>query len=250
MADQKSNMLKVLTKTFNDNKISIIDDPERKTKIYPAKETLESMGYVNYNKLVSKYVPDDQKLLGNAFENSAFQGHSLKLRANSVLITQKGLDLILMQSKKPIAKQFREWLCDVLETIRTKDSIATVHNYNMHSEKELQKNFIRWLNKYFKHVPRTIGSWRNDMSQDEVKEMMQMGMLKGTPDIMIHKQYKKHIGLAVELKNPNGRGLVSEDQELMHERLEKEGFKVIVSNDFADLVYLVGTYLHDAENVF
>lgn len=58
-------------------------------------------------------VDEDEKLVGKIFR--AGQGRSV------VMLTEEGVQEVLFQSKKPIAKQFKKKVKEILKTIRLKD---------------------------------------------------------------------------------------------------------------------------------
>ena len=77
-------------------------------------------------------------------------------------------------------------------------------------------------------------------------ESHKKGYRKGSADLLILNLNKKYSGLALEFKNPNSRGIMSEDQSKMMRQYHLNGFKTLVSNDY-DLI--IETILDYFKNV-
>ena len=72
-----------------------------------------------------------------------------------------------------------------------------------------------------------------------------MGYSAGMVDLMIYEHSKDFNGLAIEFKNPNGLGVVSEKQENIKNRLEERGYKYILSDNYDDIIIELNHYLQN-----
>ena len=68
------------------------------------------------------------------------------------------------------------------------------------------------------------------------------GYRAGQPDILILNHTKDYHGLALELKTPNGSGVVSLKQVHYLEDFNKQRFKTIISNDYDEIVIELSNY--------
>ena len=63
------------------------------------------------------------------------------------------------------------------------------------------------------------------------------GYTKGQSDILLPTKSGRKVGLALELKNPGWQGEASEHQKLFLQKLEAEGWHVLVSNCYEDILF-------------
>ena len=68
------------------------------------------------------------------------------------------------------------------------------------------------------------------------------GYTVGMPDLMIYNGNNNFCGLAIELKNSWGTGVVSTQQNEILRKLEDENWLVIVSNDLIDIAETIILY--------
>ena len=63
-----------------------------------------------------------------------------------------------------------------------------------------------------------------------------LGYQKGSPDLIIQNLHKVYSGFAIEFKSPRGYGELSEHQNVMLQEYTNNGFKVLVSNDYDEII--------------
>ena len=69
------------------------------------------------------------------------------------------------------------------------------------------------------------------------------GYQKGTADISILNRHYKYEGFVIELKTPNGTGRL-DDKQVEHLRdMEINGYKVLISNDYSDIILQISDYM-------
>ena len=78
-----------------------------------------------------------------------------------------------------------------------------------------------------------------------VTEGCKKGYLSGSPDLIINNLHKHYTGFAIEFKNPNGKGILSDDQSNMLQKYQNNGFKTIVSNDYDYIIEQLIEYFRD-----
>ena len=75
------------------------------------------------------------------------------------------------------------------------------------------------------------------------------GYIGGQPDIVILNSHKTYNGFALELKTPNGSGVLSGNQADYLQRLRQQNYKVLVSDSYAKIFielldYISNTRIH------
>lgn len=84
--------------------------------------------------------------------------------------------------------------------------------FSILNENSLRKKVISYLKNYY---PKAIivGEFISCLgTTDQRIEAIQRGYQKGTPDIIILNPNRDYNGFAIELKTPNGNGVLSENQ--------------------------------------
>ena len=57
--------------------------------------------------------------------------------------------------------------------------------------------------------------------------------------------HKSYTGFALELKTPNGKGVVSDNQLKMKENYELNGFKTLISNNYDEVITSIIEFMRD-----
>ena len=68
------------------------------------------------------------------------------------------------------------------------------------------------------------------------------GYQKGCCDLMILNNHMDYKGLCIELKNPKGTGIVSEEQLKWLNDMHLNGHKVLISNDYDEILKEIDCY--------
>jgi len=63
-----------------------------------------------------------------------------------------------------------------------------------------------------------------------------MGYQKGACDLFIGNMHLKYTGFAIEFKTPTGCGKLSEEQKMMIQEYENNNYKILVSNDYDEII--------------
>ena len=91
---------------------------------------------------------------------------------------------------------------------------------NINTEKDLHYKVVDYIKKYIKEAIIVPGLGEHQINSTLRTDSYLKGYKGGQPDILLnyHTKYK---GLAIEFKTPNGRGVVSENQENYMKNLEQ-----------------------------
>ena len=162
---------------------------------------------------------------------------------NTIYINESGLYSLILRSKMDKAKEFKRWVTkEVLPSIRKTGKYEfnnrpyKMLTFNINTEYDLHKkvvNFIR--NNYPKAIliP-TLGE--NQINGNMRIKSYNMGYQKGACDLFIGNMHLKYSGFAIEFKTPTGYGKLSEEQEMMLQEYENNNYKILVSNDYDEII--------------
>ena len=160
------------------------------------------------------------------------------------LINEKALYRLAFRSDKKDAVKFTDQVCDIVKQIRLKQyelkpkTISNYHVMYLTNEFELQKNVIVFLRQHEQRHHLNIVVPLGEMQDTKEKRLdaYTLGYNKGQPDILLNNQSIHHVGLIIELKNPNGKGELKPEQCEIIKRYRDDNYKIIVSNDFAEII--------------
>jgi hypothetical protein len=81
---------------------------------------------------------------------------------------------------------------------------------------------------------------------DRRLECWSKGYQKGQPDLIIHQRSGNFSGLAIELKSPTGRGVVSPEQDQWLDDMRLAGYQAVVCDDLQKTIGLIDEFLRKA----
>ena len=100
--------------------------------------------------------------------------------------------------------------------------------FKIENETDLHTKVVSFIKKRY---PNSIFTATLGENQDTCNTYKK-GYLHGFPDLIINNLHKNYTGFAIQLKNPNGKGILSYDQSKMLRQYQNNGFKTLVSNDY------------------
>ena len=216
------------------------------------------LGYSNSRKAINDHVDSEDKITLNDLKSKGNESlpltGNLKSRGNeslpltgnlknTIYINESGLYSLILISKKDKAKEFKRWVTkDVLPSIRKTGKYEfnnrpyKMLTFSINTEYDLHKkvvNFIR--NNYPKAIliP-TLGE--NQINIDMRIKSYNMGYQKGSCDLFIGNMHLKYSGFAIEFKTPVNCGKLSEEQKMMLKEYENNNYKILVSNDYDEII--------------
>lgn len=167
----------------------------------------------------------------------------------ATFVKEPGLYKLIMRSDKKEAVEFQDWICcDVLPSIRKTGRYELNHKpfkmltFKIQTECDLHKKVVNFIRNSFPKA--LISASLGELQTDSKKRVMSYthGYQKGTPDLTIHNLHKHYTGFVIELKTPKGTGELSEHQTAMLEEYKNNGYKVLVSNDYDEIVIELYNY--------
>ena len=125
------------------------------------------------------------------------------------------------------------------------------HKYNdsltfkIENETNLHTKLVSFLKKRYPHSIFSTGLGDNQDSVNKRIDSFKKGYIHGSFDLIVHNFHKHYTGLAIGFKNPNGRGIMSDDQSKMLRQYQNNGFKTLVSNDYDHIIEQLIEYFRD-----
>ena len=157
-------------------------------------------------------------------------------------MNESGLYSLILRSKLESGRAFKRWVTkDVLPSIRKTgryiyDDMSHTYSdsltFKIDNETDLHNKVVSFIKK---RNPNSIFTATLGENQDTSKkriESYKKGYLRGSPDLIINNLHKHYTEFAIEFKNSNGNGVLSDDQSNMLQQYQNNGFKILVSNDY------------------
>ena len=228
--------------TYEGKKLNIIKKDD--DIWFRGKTVANILGYEDTKKAIFKHVDEEDKCSLKRFKSKGDDSSPLTRNAgNTIYINESGLYSLILRSKMDKAKDFQRWVTkEVLPSIRKTGKYEfnnrpyKMLTFNINTEYDLHKkvvNFIR--NNYPKAIliP-TLGE--NQINGNMRIKSYNMGYQKGACDLFIGNMHLKYSGFAIEFKTPTGYGKLSEQQEMMLQEYENNNYKILVSNDYDEII--------------
>ena len=223
---------------------------------FRAKDIALFLGYTNTKQAIIHNIDNDYKTNLDNIEavDRGLWCRPLTVNAkNSVYIKEFGLYQLIFASKKAEAKQFTKWIVeDVIPSIRKtgkyilyEQPILLDKQISLLNEKDLHFKVIDYVRKYYPHALLYAGLGElQDTSQKRIYAKC-AGYMAGQSDIIINNLHKTYNGLTIELKTPNGKGVVHEKQHAFMKMSSINGHKVLLSNDYDEILTEIINYMRD-----
>ena len=211
---------------------------------FRAKTVANILNYSNHRKAIIDHVdPEDKSLLN---EINIGGNESLPLTwndKNSIYINESGLYSLILRSDMDEAKKFKRWVTkEVLPSIRKNGRYELNHKpfkmlaFNIQTEFDLHKKVVNFIRNNYPKALFTATLGENQLSSDMRLRSYNLGYQKGSPDLIIQNLHNVYSGFAIEFKSPIGYGELSEHQNVMLQEYTNNGFKVLLSNDYDEII--------------
>jgi prophage antirepressor-like protein len=160
-------------------------------------------------------------------------------------MTEPGLYELVISSKKPEAKRFRRFVFEeVLPTLRRQGTF-TVRNNQMalFNETDLHESIVKFVRGHYPTVPIIAGLGELQTTEALRLASWAKGYTKGQPDLLLPVKSGRFSGLAIELKTPAYFREPAVTQQLFLDKLAAEGYDVLISSSYNELVVHLVRYL-------
>ena len=227
---------------YDGNKLPIIKKDD--AVWFRAKTVASILGYSNTKKAIFKHVDSEDKCSLNDLKNGGPNlGPSKLPPTNAIYINESGLYSLILKSDMDKAKEFKRWVTkEVLPSIRKTGRFEYNHKpfkmltFNISTEYDLHIKVVNFIRN---HYPKTLlfaSLGENQLNSDMRLRSYKMGYQKGTADLIINNLHMKYSGFAIEFKSPSGFGKLSEEQQMMLQEYENNNYKILVSNDYDEII--------------
>ena len=219
-------------------------------------DVAEILGYSRPRNAIKDHVPDKFK---NTLENLMIASGSTESMLPdrndkiSTFISEAGLYKLVFKSKAKTAEDFSDWVCsEVLPSIRKSGTYSLSGHYSPNDitwaearekavgrEDALHYRAVEYIRTTYPDAETTAGLGEHLQTSHQIKDGFLKGYKGGQPDIMVIRGLPNgnQDVFAIELKNPSGKGKLSQKQKDYHERLlTRCHVKTIVSNSYEEVV--------------
>ena len=211
---------------------------------FRAKTVANILKYSNQRKAIIDHVDSEDKCSLNELK---FRGNdSLPLTwntKNTIYINESGLYSLILRSDMDKAKEFKRWVTkEVLPSIRKTGRYEYNHKpfkmltFNIQTEFDLHKKVVNFIRNHYPKALLNATLGENQINSDMRLRSYNLGYQKGSPDLIIQNLHKVYSGFAIEFKSPRGYRELSEHQNVMLQEYTNNGFKVLVSNDYDEII--------------
>ena len=247
--------MSIIEKVFHyeENEITVIKC--RDEIWFRGKDIAKALGYEKARNAILKHVNDDNKsILEDLRRGPQIRAPFKNEQGGSIFINESGLYSLIFGSKLESAKVFKRWVTsEVLPSIRktgrydycTNHKYSNMLTFKIENETDLHVKVVSFLKKRY---PRSLFTVTLGENQDTVHKRInsfKKGYLRGSPDLIINNLHKHYTGFCIEFKNPKGNGVLSPDQSMILLQYQNNGFKILVSNDYDQIIEQIIEYFRD-----
>jgi len=242
--------------SFNVQCVCVNGDPW-----FRGKDVATMLGYVDTKKAIANNVDSDYKKKLEELRGERESPLDTNAK-NAIFISEPGLYSLIFRSGKSEAKVFTDWVCsEVLPSIRKSGTYSTPGHYSSNDitwtevrekaigrEDALHYRVVEYIRTTYPDAETIAGLGEHLQTSHQIKDGFLKGYKGGQPDIMVLRGLPNgnQDVFAIELKNPDGKGKLSQKQKDYHERLlQKCHVKTIVSNSYEEVV--IALHMHYKE---
>ena len=230
---------------YEENEITVI---KCKDKIwFRGKDIAKALGYEKTRNAILKHVNDDDKsILEDLRRGPQIRAPFKNEQGGSIFINESGLYSLIFGSKLESAKVFKRWVTsEVLPSIRKTGRYSNTLTFKIENETDLHVKVVSFLKKRYPHSLFTVTLGENQDTAFKRIDSFKKGYLRGSPDLIINNLHKHYTGFYIEFKSPKGNGVLSPDQSMMLRQYQNNGFKILVSNDYDQIIEQIIEYFRD-----
>ena len=247
--------MSIIEKVFHyeENEITVIKC--RDDIWFRGKDIAKALGYSIPRKAIREHVDPEDRLSLECLTKGGLKRIPLKNEQKSaIFVNESGLYSLILQSNLESAKELKRWVTkDVLPSIRKtgRYDYCMNHKYNntltfkIENETDLHVKVVSFLKKRYPHSLFTVTLGENQDTVHKRIDSFKKGYLRGSPDLIINNLHKHYTGFCIEFKNPKGNGVLSPDQSMILLQYQNNGFKILVSNDYDQIIEQIIEYFRD-----
>ena len=222
---------------------------------FRGKDIAKALGYEKTRNAILKHVNDDDKsILEDLRRGPQIRAPFKNEQGGSTFINESGLYSLIFGSKLESAKAFKRWVTkDVLPSIRKtgrydycmNHKYSNMLTFKIENETDLHVKVVSFLKKRYHHSLFSASLGENQRTCAMRIKSHRKGYLRGSPDLIINNLHKHYTGFCIEFKSPKGNGVLSPDQSMILLQYQNNGFKILVSNDYDQIIEQIIEYFRD-----
>ena len=246
--------------TYEGKKLNIIKKDD--DIWFRGKTVADILGYLNSRKAINDHVDSKDKCKLNELKSwglnslpltevgendqKSKSNDSLPLTGNlknTIYINESGLYSLILGSKMNKAKDFKRWVTkEVLPSIRKTGRYEFSNKpykmpaFSIKTEYDLHEKVVNFIRNNYPKAILTASLGENQINSNMRIKSYNMGYQKGSPDLIIQNLHLNYSGFAIEFKTPTGYGKLSEEQKMMLQEYENNNYKILVSNDYDEII--------------
>ena len=221
---------------------------------FRAKTIANILNYSNQRKAIIDHVDSEDKCPLNEIKIRSNESLPLTWNdKNSIYINESGLYSLILRSDMDKAKNFKRWITkEVLPSIRKNGHYEINHkpfkmlSFSIQTEFDLHKKVVNFIKNNYPKALLNATLGENQINSNMRLLSYNLGYQKGSPDLIIQNLHKIYSGFAIEFKSPKGCGKLSDNQNIMLKEYALNGFKVLLSNDYDEILKEI---IHYFDNV-
>lgn len=221
---------------------------------FKANDVADILGYKDRRYAIYKHVDEDDKVSYKKLQKNITHDviEKYNLQPKTMFINESGVYSLILRCKLPSAKEFKHWITsELLPTLRQKgkykvddDKLSKKCFLKIESEFDLQYNVVKYLRNYYPDVLFTAPLGENQDSEAKRLRSYLLGFTGGMPDLLVFEPSGPYCGLAIEIKSPTGKGVITEKQIVNMTKLQNAGWKCVCSNDYIEIIHSIDDYFN------
>lgn len=219
---------------------------------FKGKDIALALDYSDSDQAIRNHVEDEDKIPLSCLSFNPVNFTGLRGNAKQALfINESGLYSLIFNSKKKEAKVFKHWVTsEVLPSIRktgtyTLQKQITLPQIQILNETNLHHKVVDFVRRFYPDVIMIPGLGELQCTSDKRTDAYHKGYVGGQPDLLILNQHKYYNGLALELKSPTGKGVLSDKQKTFLQKLADNNYLTIISCDYDEIIFKLINYFSD-----
>ena len=211
---------------------------------FRGKTVASILNYKNTRKAIRDHVAPEDKCSLKILKSKGNESFPLKRKTgNTIYINESGLYGLILRSNIDKAKDFQRWVTkDVLPSIRKTGKYEfnnrpyKMLTFNINTEYDLHKKVVNFIRNNYPKAILLPSLGENQINCNMRIKSYNMGYQKGTCDLLIGNLHLNYTGFGIEFKTPTGYGKLSKEQEMMLQEYENNNYKILVSNDYDEII--------------
>jgi len=235
---------------FDNQIFTLVNYGSSKDLYFKAHDIAKFLGYSDTDQAIRTHVWTCNKFTTDDLKKCPV---NLTGSKNAIYINEAGLYQLIFRSKMPYAETFQKWVIeDVLPSIRrtgqykNNKQVKDNKTFKIENEYDLHTNIINFIRTQYPEAILTVCN--PELSNDTFEKRSKcyaLGYSAGTFDVILMNMHVNFSGLCIEFKSPSGKGIVSEQQQIMCDKYKLNNYKTLISNDYNECIMQIIEYMRN-----